>query len=188
MLKLVTVPNTILSLTTKSVITFDANLRNLVQQMEQILIAQQDPPGVGLAAPQIGVNMALFIIKPTAKAKIEVFINPRIIESEILNSKSQINSKSKMKNSKPKRRTPLEGCLSIPRIWGPIKRNKQLLLEYQSIKGEKKTEWFKGFKAVIIQHEIDHLNGILFTQRALEQNAPLYEETDGELKRLDSSS
>jgi peptide deformylase len=50
---------------------------------------------------------------------------------------------------------------------------------------KKKDIWLKGLKAVIVQHEIDHLNGILFTQRAVEQSMPLYEEKDDDLKKID---
>jgi peptide deformylase len=78
----------------------------------------------------------------------------------------------------------LEGCLSIPRIWGPVKRANRVLLEYQDLSGEKKTEWFTGFRATIVLHEVDHLQGVLFTQRAIEQNSALYEERDGELERM----
>ena len=184
MLKLVTVPNNILTSITKPVTVFDEDLQKLIIQMEETLIAQTDPPGVGLAAPQIGRDLAIFIMKPTPKVETEIFINPRVLKFEIRNSKFETNSNIQNKKSKNKK-TPLEGCLSVPRIWGPIKRNKKILIEYQTIDGEKKTNWFKGFRAVIIQHEMDHLNGILFTQRALEQNSQLFEETNGELEKIE---
>ncbi|NMB84298.1 peptide deformylase [Candidatus Roizmanbacteria bacterium] len=180
MLKIVLVPNKVLTTPVLPVETIDKKIVNLVEEMKLTLLSQHDPQGVGLAAPQVGVNLAIFIIKPTQKSKIEVFINPKIID--------QIRLKPFVSNtsSKPivKKGTPLEGCLSIPRIWSPVKRDKKILLEYQTMNGEKKTEWFKGFKAVIIQHEVDHLDGILFTQRSLEQNSPLFEEKDGELEKL----
>jgi len=172
MLKIVNVPNTVLTTPVKSIVNFDPALLKLISEMGKTLTAQTDPPGVGLAAPQVNKNLALFIIKPTPKAKIEVFINPEIKKFEI----------KKFKTTKEKQK--LEGCLSIPRIWGPVKRANKVLLEYYNIKGKLKTEWFSGFKAVIIQHEVDHLNGILFTNRSLEQKAPIYEEEDGELRKV----
>ena len=76
---------------------------------------------------------------------------------------------------------PLEGCLSIPRIWSPVNRHAKVHLEYTNLRGERKDKWFSGFDAVIIQHEMDHLHGILFTQRSLEQHMKLYEEKNGKL-------
>ena len=185
MLKIVTVPDDALTVTTKSIVFFDGKLHQLVKDMEEVLNAQVDPQGVGLAAPQVGVGLSLFIIKPTTKSLVKAYINPRILKSQILNPKSQINSKFKIQNKKQRRKHHFEGCLSIPKIWSPVNRAKKLLLEYQTVDGEKKTEWFSGFAAVIIQHEVDHLNGVLFTQRALEQKSQLYEEKKGKLVKLE---
>lgn len=188
MLKLVTAPNTVLNTPTQSVKTFDSKLKNLIQQMEQTLIAQVDPQGVGLAATQIGSNLAIFIMKPGKKTKTEVFINPRVIKimqtSEVLPNKSSTLT-SEVKGREKKKKHPLEGCLSIPRIWSHVKRPKKILLEYQDLSGKSKKGWFSGLKSTIVQHEVDHLNGILFTQRALEQKSQLYEEKAGKLKKLD---
>ncbi|KKS44950.1 MAG: Peptide deformylase, partial [Candidatus Gottesmanbacteria bacterium GW2011_GWA2_42_18] len=79
----------------------------------------------------------------------------------------------------------LEGCLSIPRIWGPVKRAAKIFLHYQDLTGKKYLKWFSGFEATVIQHEIDHLNGIVFTQRAVEQKGQLYREEDGELTKFE---
>lgn len=195
-LKIVTAPNTILGTPAKKVEYFDAWLKNLVKDMQKTLEAQKDPQGVGLAAPQVGVNLALFIIKPSPQAKTEVFVNPRIVNS--LKSVSD-KEKSRLKFSDKQSRKPtnhhlqtdskskekrLEGCLSVPKIWSPILRAEKVLLEYQDLEGIRHKKWISGFKAIIIQHEIDHLQGILFTQRAIEQNSQLYEEKEGKLKKL----
>ncbi len=183
MLKIVNVPDPILGNPVKPVQKIDGKIIKLVHDMEKTLVAQDDPPGVGLAAPQVGHNLALFIIKPMPESKIEAFINPKILKIEEIKEK-QTDKTSAKGNKKLKKGTPLEGCLSIPRIWSPVKRPEKVLLKYQTITGEEKTRWFSGFEAVIIQHEVDHLNGILFTQRSLEQNIPLFEEKEGELHRL----
>ncbi len=185
MLKIVTVPNEVLTSSSKPVTSFDGKLDQLVKDMEKVLNAQVDPQGVGLAAPQVGIGLSLFIMKPTAKSSVKPFVNPKILKSEIRNPKSQINSKFEIKNKKERRKRHFEGCLSIPRIWSPVNRANKLLLEYQTTGGEKKSEWFSGFEAVIIQHEVDHLNGVLFTQRALEQKSQLYEEKKGKLVKLE---
>jgi len=186
--------------------------------MEKTLIAQKNPQGVGLAAPQVGFNLAVFIIKPTPEAKTEVFINPRILRYGVMktggpgggdphsgtsNAPATFDSGAhpdvaseehwgggepgqdpSAKNQKRKK-TKLEGCLSIPRFWAAIKRADKVLLEYQTTDGQTQSKWFSDFKAMIIQHEVDHLRGILFTQKALEQNVSLYEEKEGELKPVD---
>lgn len=175
MLKIVQVPHKVLTSPTKQVEIIDDKIKKLVYDMEEALIAQVDPQGVGLAATQVGYDLALFIMKPSLKSKIEVCINPRILKVE--DGKSKIESKSDG-NKK------LEGCLSIPRIWGPVRRPQKVFMEYQDLSGEKHSKWFTGFKATIVQHEVDHLQGVLFTQRALEQKTTLYEEKDGELEKM----
>ncbi len=170
-MKILTVPRPILNQPAKPVLKVDKKIQQLVKEMIEVLNKQVDPPGVGLAAPQVGIPLQLFIIKPTKKAKPQAFINPFI-------KKTVFNKDSLQKKTK---KTHLEGCLSIPKIWSHVERAKKVLLEYQTTTGEKKTEWFSGFAAIIIQHEVDHLKGILFTQRTLEQGLTLYEEKEGKL-------
>lgn len=189
MLKLVLAPHPILTKSVREVKKIDKKIRELVYDMEETLIEQVDPQGVGLAAPQIDEDLAIFIIKPTLKAETQVFINPKIIEF-VESRKSTVvdTDKSETNDQRPATKNEdikLEGCLSIPRIWGPVTRNTKVLLEYQDLTGERHTEWFSGFKAVIIQHEMDHLSGILFTQRVLEQKGSLYQEKDGELEKIE---
>jgi peptide deformylase len=189
MLKIVHAPHAVLTKGVRKVQKIDKRIRELVYDMEEALIEQVDPQGVGLAAPQVNVDLAIFIIKPTLKADTQVFINPKILES-VKSVKSVKPAQTDSTDStgltdSTKEDIKLEGCLSIPRIWGPVTRNSKVLLEYQDLTGEKHTEWFSGFKAVIIQHEIDHLQGVLFTQRVLEQKGRLYQEKDGELEKIE---
>ncbi len=181
MLKIVSVPNKILNSPTKPVTKFDGPLKKLVIDMEETLIAQVDPQGVGLAATQIGQSLSLFIMRPDPDSDTKVFINPKIL-SFAQKVPNEVTAKRKRKKN-----TPLEGCLSIPRIWSPVKRAYKVLVEYQDNGGKVFQNWFEDFEAVIVQHEVDHLNGILFTQRALEQNTQLFEEKDGELEKIDSN-
>jgi peptide deformylase len=176
MLKIVSVPHKVLSNPTNPVINIDDEIKKLVYDMEETLISQSDPQGVGLAANQVGVNLSIFVVKKSPQADTQVFINPKILK---------IVDNPNKKNKRSKKVDKLEGCLSIPRIWGPVKRSSKVYLEYQDLNSQIHKRWFKGFEATIIQHEMDHLFGIVFTQRSLEQKAPLYKETDGNLKSFE---
>jgi len=166
-MKIVNVPNTVLTSPAQVVNAFDAKLKKLVSDMSAVLVATKNPKGVGLAAPQIGISQRVFIIKPTPKAPIDVFINPEIMHLE---ETTPIDQKKSVDNR-------LEGCLSIPRIWGNVKRSWKILVKYQDIEGNVHKQEYSGFPATIIQHETDHLNGILFTQRVLEQGEKFYQST-----------
>lgn len=196
MLKIHLAPNKTLLTTSKEVSSVNQHIKKLVSDMEKCLVAQKDPQGVGLAAPQVGSGLRLFIIKPKPTAKTKVFVNPLLIKTESggggrrapdsaqLRGFATSTGGKKTSDRTRLKETKLEGCLSIPRIWSPIKRSEKILLEYQDLAGNIKRGWFSGFEALIIQHEIDHLDGILFTQRALEQNAQLYEEKKGKLTKI----
>jgi len=175
MLKVLIAPNKILSEKAKQVKKVDKKIKKIVNDMNICLEKQKDPQGVGLAAPQVGYNLQIFIIKPHEKEKAQIFINPKILKV------FEVTSKVK---SKKKHRKNLEGCLSIPKIWAPIHRKDRILLEFTDINGNILTKEFSGFHSIIIQHEIDHLNGIMFTQRAIEQNKALYEETGEKLEKI----
>ncbi|KXK08829.1 MAG: Peptide deformylase [Microgenomates bacterium OLB22] len=163
-------PHEVLTTPAATVGRIDKKIHTLISEMKKALVAHKDPEGVGLAATQVGVAKRIFIMMPTKQAPIEVFINPEIVEQ------SEISHVSKSKE------TRLEGCLSIPRLWGPVRRSEKVRLVWQDEHGMQREEWFSGFKAIIIQHEVDHLNGILFTQRIMEQHGRLYIEKDGELE------
>lgn len=172
---IVTIPNEVLVTKTKKVRSIDKKVLDIVKQMKKDLVGTTNPKGVGLAAPQIGVSLCIFVSKPTNEASITTFINPEILEtaddlSEIERPKGPHSLKKDQK---------LEGCLSIPGVWGHLRRASWVKVKYLNEKEEEKIEMFKGFMATIIQHEYDHLNGILYTQRVLEQKEKLYTiETD----------
>lgn len=161
---IVRVPNEVLVTEASRVTAFDRSLLRLVAEMKQTLLAADNPKGVGLAATQVGVGVKVFITKPTAKAAIRVFINPEILERS-----------DAVTDGVPERDNKLEGCLSIPNLWGNVHRASTITLRYQDEKGAIHREKFTGFMATIIQHETDHINGILFTRRVLEQKEKLYQ-------------
>ena len=161
---IIATPHPVLSTPARTVTSFDKRLTKLIRDMKAVIRAAIHPKGVGLAAPQTGEPWRIFITRPTEKSEIRVFINPEIVKHS-----------SEQTDGVPERENKLEGCLSVPKIWGRVKRAKQLTLKYQDESGGIHTEKFSGFLATIIQHETDHTNGILFVQRVLEQKGKLYQ-------------
>ena len=122
----------------------DAELRKLAEDM---LETMYEAPGVGLAAPQVGIVARLFVMDVAGKEADpdpRVLFNPRITwVSEEMN-------------------THEEGCLSIPDFYEDVTRPEMVRVAYQNIDGVKAEEEFEGLGATCVQHELDHLNGKLF--------------------------
>ncbi len=165
MLEIVKAPNSVLSQKAKKIAKIDKSVLKLIKEMEISLEAATDPIGVGLAAPQVGKSLRLFIAKPSLKSKILVFINPVIVKKE---DKVSLSSTEKHQQKK------LEGCLSLLNIWGEVKRFDEVWLSFLDQNGRRHHKKYSGFLATIVQHEIDHLNGVLFPKRVLEQKGTLY--------------
>ncbi|MCH5176034.1 MAG: peptide deformylase [Prevotellaceae bacterium] len=128
------------------------NLKELIANMFETLKKSE---GVGLAAPQVGLPIRLFIIdldvisddEPQYKGYLRTFINPEIIEES-----DETSSMS-------------EGCLSIPGINESVKRPDKVLVNYLDENGEEQERWLEGFEARVFQHEYDHLDGKMFVDR-----------------------
>lgn len=166
---IVVLPSAVLTIQAKKVTVFDKKLARLIADMKVALIGTQNPKGVGLAAPQIGQSWRVFITHQKETGPINVFINPEIISAS-----------DEVTDGVPERENKLEGCLSIPKIWGTVKRSQSLTLRFADESGEIHQKKFSGFLATIIQHETDHVNGILFTHRVLEQKEKLYQTAQDE--------
>lgn len=149
MLKLVTIPNPILNKKTTLVKEFDAGLQKLVAEMIETCRASN---GIGLAAPQIGKSIRLCIIN-LEHMGLEPFalVNPKIVKKSW------------------KKIILEEGCLSIPGVFGLVKRPVKIVVEAQNLDGKKSKLTADGLLARVIQHEIDHLDGILFTSKMIKQ-------------------
>ena len=160
--KIVTVKDPVLRNISKEVKVFDKKTFSLIKNLKETLYIQKDPIGVGLAAPQIGRNFRIFAMKP--KDDITIIVNP-IVVSVSKTPKDLMDEHIKL----------MEGCLSLPNLYGPLKRPDNIKINYLDENGEKQTKLFETFEAQIIQHEIDHLEGVLFTDRLIEQKKPLYE-------------
>lgn len=176
MYTIVTTPNKVLIEKAKPIKQFDKKLLMVISEMEKTLKATKDPIGVGLAAPQVGLPIRLFQMKPTEKSKVTTYINPEIISVSEDEEIPVFTNSEKVENNKPKssKNKLLEGCLSIPDIWGNVTRKKEVTLKWQDEKGNMLQQKFTGFPAIIVQHEVDHLNGILFTAHVMAQKEKLF--------------
>lgn len=132
-------------------------IQNLIEDMIQTM---EKAGGVGLAAPQVNVSKRLFVMKPSFFKKAEAIINPKVEYLESAGTKSST-----------------EGCLSIPGKQFKVKRYKKLNMSYTNRHGEFKTEQAKGFRAIVIQHEYDHLNGMLISDFFFPIEVPWQEDT-----------
>lgn len=175
-MQIIQAPNKILREATKPVDLPVEKLAKIIAEMKQILVAQKDPEGVGLAANQIGLSYSLFLARFDTKpdSPIHVFINPEIV------------SHSEELQPEKDEKVPLEGCLSLPNYYGIVKRWKWIKVKYLNENLKFKIENFEGFPATVIQHEMDHLSGKIFVERILEQNGKLYKSTGKDKKGKDT--
>jgi peptide deformylase len=140
---ILTYPDPLLRQKAQPITTFDNQLQQLAQDMAETMY---DAPGIGLAATQIGELKQLVVVDVSQEKGQQDFmalINPRIIDAE----GKQIDE---------------EGCLSVPELTSKVKRFKKITVSYQNIIGEQKDINAEDRFAVVLQHELDHLDGILF--------------------------
>ena len=158
---ILTYPDPILKKVAEPVQHFDGELRELCQNMVRTMYQSQ---GIGLAAPQVGTSQRIFvmdigyerkkIIDPETRTKTiqcsgfnpHIFINPQIVEKE-----GEIVFR--------------EGCLSLPGVYQEVTRFEQIVVNYQDMDGEKKTWKAEGLFSICMQHENDHLDGVVFVER-----------------------
>jgi peptide deformylase len=153
--KIVTLPEPVLRRRAHAVTKFDKELHTLIDDMVETM---RDAPGVGLAAPQVGLSERLIIVEyferdedeenEDAPKKLFAVINPEIVKA----------SEEKVMG--------VEGCLSIPGLVGEVERHTEVLVKGMNRHGKPMKVKAKGWLARIFQHEIDHLNGVLFTDLA----------------------
>lgn len=126
----------------------DEELRQMIAEMLELMYEQD---GVGLAANQVDLPYRLFVMNPTGdraqKDQELVLINP-----EILSRKGGMEEKE-------------EGCLSLPGIYAPVRRSSKVVVSAYTLQGEEVRYAFEGLAARAAQHEIDHLDGVLFIDR-----------------------
>lgn len=148
---IVTVPHEVLRRKARVVTRFDKTLQTLIDDMIETM---RDAPGVGLAAPQVNVSERVIVVEfgdeedESVPPKLYVVVNPEI---------TRFSHETEM---------GVEGCLSIPGLVGDVERYFAVTVKGQNRRGQPIRIKAKGWLARIFQHEIDHVNGILYTDRA----------------------
>ena len=160
--EVVTIPEPVLRQKAKKVKNFDGDLQGLIDDMVETM---REAPGVGLAAPQVAVSNRLVVVEfgdeedETVEPKLYVVVNPEIVK----HSQETVNG--------------VEGCLSIPNIVGDVDRYESIVVKGQNRHGQPMKIKASGWLARIFQHEIDHLEGVLFTDLANQVWQPQENET-----------
>ena len=149
---IVTLPNPVLRRKAHKVTEFDKDLQELIDDMIETM---RQAPGVGLAAPQVGESIRLIVVEYGEEKDSEVqpkklfaVINPEIIQSS------------------EEKEIGVEACLSLPGLAGEVERYQQIVVKGINRYGKPARIKVDGWLARIFQHEIDHLDGVLFTDRA----------------------
>jgi peptide deformylase len=143
-LRIIFYPDPRLKKVSAPISAFDENLKQLATKMFELMRANR---GVGLAAPQVGINIRMFIINPTGEPQDDrAYVNPVLTEAEGSEEAE-------------------EGCLSLPNIHVNVDRSKRMRIQAQDLEGNPIDQTETGYIARIWQHEFDHLNGTLLTDR-----------------------
>ena len=149
-LEVVKYPAEILRQKAMPVESFDDNLKQLAQDMFETMYSYK---GIGLAANQVNQLKRLFVLDVAWREGSET-------EKKVEKSpQAFVNPEITLKNGEIEYE---EGCLSIPKVYGMIQRSEVILVKYQDLAGVSHHEEFVGLKAIAFQHELDHLDGILF--------------------------
>lgn len=144
----ITIPNPNLRVCSEEIdpqTILEESFQTLIENMKETMVASK---GVGLAAPQIDLSKRLIIVQ--IEEIPQAFINPEIVSRSL---KTVVGE---------------EGCLSVPGVYGLVKRHQRVTIKAYNGQGEKIKMRVEGFPAIIFQHEIDHLDGILFTDKVIE--------------------
>ncbi|MBE6029589.1 MAG: peptide deformylase [Clostridiales bacterium] len=116
--------------------------------LDDMVETMRDANGVGLAAPQVGIMRRMFVAEPEPE-RVYIFVDPEMVTLE---GEQESN----------------EGCLSVPGYVGTVKRPEKIVIRGKDRYGKEKEYTFEGFDAVVMCHEFDHLEGILYTDKATE--------------------
>ncbi len=172
-LQIVHYPHPALSWKSKDVTKIDSQLKTWVGEMFDLMYEAR---GIGLAANQVALPYRLFVINPTGDREQsefeQVFINPEIVRR----NGSEVAE---------------EGCLSLPEVFGPVTRAERIVVEAFDLDGQQLEFELEGIDARVVQHENDHLDGIMFTERVtpetLAELQPLVDDFVSQFNRAQDS-
>jgi peptide deformylase len=158
LLEILTYPDDRLKMISSPVDIIDESLLNFITDLEETM--RHGPGGVGIAAPQVGRFIRVAIVDVSSKPKIEhhgrlVLINPEITHWDGM-------------------KVGREGCMSVPDFTGNVIRAEQIKLNYHDENGSEQVIETSGYEARAIQHEIDHLDGMLFLDRLVSRRNDLF--------------
>lgn len=176
MSSIVKYPDSILRDKTKQIKKITKELLMEMIDLEETLDVAEN--GAGLAAPQIGLGERFFGIKDVKSKKTRIFINPKI---------GKIFGKTEypiIVDDNGKEEDFLEGCLSFPNFYGTVKRFLKIEAMWQEVIDEKlvdKKMELNGFEAIVFQHELDHLNGVMFVDHVKEEGGKFYKQMGKEM-------
>ncbi len=145
--------NPILRAVSSEVRNFNSELKSFVKAMK---VAMEKAKGLGIAAPQVGKNIRVFLTTLNFRKKDEILVamvNPVI---EKFSEEKEIDE---------------EGCLSLPNRYGKVERSKSVKVKFQDLDGNWQKMELEGLNARVVQHELDHLNGVLFIDKEVKKIA-----------------
>jgi peptide deformylase len=148
-------PDPVLSRPARRIEKGELDLHQLYADMVETMDAAH---GIGLAAPQVGKGIRFIVAQDLAGRQTLGLANPRIVE---FSATKEVGN---------------EGCLSFPDVWGDVERSISIVVRYQDLDFKPREERFSGHFARVLQHEIDHLNGVLLIDRAIDGLHPADEE------------
>lgn len=166
--KIIEYPEPLLRLKAQKVERFDDELKILIEDMAETM---WDAPGIGLAAPQVAESVRVIVVdisEPGEEKKFMALVNPEIVEHE-------------------GRQLDEEGCLSVPELTAQVERYKKVTVSYQTEDGSEKRLLADERFAVVLQHEIDHLNGILFIDHLSPLKRNLYKKKRRKMMALEQT-
>ncbi|HEY7537480.1 MAG TPA: peptide deformylase [Gaiellaceae bacterium] len=137
-------PDVALRMKAREVTEFDEELIQLVERMQ---ILMKDAQGVGLAATQLGLLRRVFVFQADEEGALEAVVNPRLVEPS------------------EEKETDEEGCLSLPEVRVPVERSLRIVVEGKDPSGADVRHELEGLGARVVQHEVDHLDGVLIIDR-----------------------
>ena len=155
---IVTLPDPVLRRKARPVTKFDKDLQTLIDDMIETM---REAPGVGLAAPQVGIPERVIVVEYAEPEEVEESEEPKEVEPKLY-----VMVNPEIVKASAETEIGVEGCLSIPGLVGEVERTYEIRIKGLNRRGQPMKLKAEGWLARIFQHEIDHINGVLFTDHA----------------------